>query len=690
MASGKSDAHRIFGAIDNLLANRKPQPVIEITESMIRKDPHDWEALYRQGMALVALDKPEEAARRFDALLGITIGDDEKSAATKARSRDPKLQAAGARPSALRQQLMLPLEQRIGMSYQIRMACKLESREVYSRSGPAAVWSPSDFGQARMAAMGWLVSLAQKISPAKGEEVVARFRKAGATTPANPRALWDWFYLCEVRFDYAAAFDAGKLLSRTAATDPLALWAYLYAVGGRGAAQGQRVYVRQGMERKNNTPPLDKAELDHVLASFASLRARRPELAQAQILQHISRELKRAKRLDEEERFYRETLAAATQLAQIAGSFGLAAERGDTDGLIQLADRLERLQSGRASQYYSTGTFYFAGPGPSASQCMSVCAERKAYDDVLRVLDHQLASARRKQENQTPGAARTSRTRLASPANYVTNDQIWVGKTSRSMQIAFPLPNEYFDETAIQLLRTAFELYKRADLWSDLVSHFRRQADAAKTPADAVYPRLALSSILWWNDDKDDAIAEFTKVAEGSKAESELRLDLAELMEQQGERADSLALADTVQPLDNATMKRRGEELGASAFGSDRRPRSRPPGGGAVVRLADGHGDPGPTRRPDDSTRPARAGRGRAGPCPSPRRQQGDSARGAHAPVPATGQARRRRASRHADPPLHDGDPPDQPQLLLRGEPRRQPDGRDRRPGSFGPLTRAD
>ena len=39
----------------------------------------------------------------------------------------------------------------------------------------------------------------------------------------------------------------------------------------------------------------------------------------------------------------------------------------------------------------------------------------------------------------------------------------------------------------------------------------------------------------WWNDDKDEAIAEFTKVAEASRAESDLRLELAELLEQQGE-----------------------------------------------------------------------------------------------------------------------------------------------------------
>ena len=102
MASGKSDAHRIFGAIDSLLANHKPRPVLEITESMIRNEPQNWEALYRQGLALKDLDKHAEAAQRFEMLLQLNVGDDEKSAIAKSKSRDPKLNAATARPSASR------------------------------------------------------------------------------------------------------------------------------------------------------------------------------------------------------------------------------------------------------------------------------------------------------------------------------------------------------------------------------------------------------------------------------------------------------------------------------------------------------------------------------------------------------------------------------------------------------------
>ena len=126
-------------------------------------------------------------------------------------------------------------------------------------------------------------------------------------------------------------------------------------------------------------------------------------------------------------------------------------------------------------------------------------------------------------------------------------------------QFDFPQVNEYLDSTVIPVLRTAFELYKRDDLLSDLIGHYRRQAEAAPTAADAIYPRLALSSFLWWNDDKDEAIAELTKVVDASRAESDLRLDLAGLLEKQGEYADALALVDARQPLDNFALRRREE-----------------------------------------------------------------------------------------------------------------------------------
>ena len=231
----------------------------------------------------------------------------------------------------------------------IRMACNLESRMYYSLSMQNTVLAPPDFGQARMATLGWLFSQAQKKGPAEGDGFVSKIKKAGQKTPPDVRALWDSFYLGLIRYDNATVYEAGKGLSEAAPNDPLALWAYLYSIGGRQTGLGQQYYVNQGEEQKDTTPPLERDELEHVLASYHSLKVRRPELVQAQILQHVFKELKRAKRVEEEERLYRDAITSATQLAQIAGVFGLAAERGDVDGLVQLFDRFERLQTGRST-----------------------------------------------------------------------------------------------------------------------------------------------------------------------------------------------------------------------------------------------------------------------------------------------------------------------------------------------------
>ena len=45
-------------------------------------------------------------------------------------------------------------------------------------------------------------------------------------------------------------------------------------------------------QREATVPPLGKAELDHVLNCYKELRARRPELAQGEIIVNVANELR--------------------------------------------------------------------------------------------------------------------------------------------------------------------------------------------------------------------------------------------------------------------------------------------------------------------------------------------------------------------------------------------------------------
>jgi tetratricopeptide (TPR) repeat protein len=561
MASGQSQPHRVFQAIDSLLAGDKVRSVLDITESMLRKDPRDWEALYREGVALAGLDRAEDARRRFRALVDLRVEDDEKSSIVKARTRDPKLQATGTRLSRYGRTPPTPLEDRLSAAQEIRMATNLESRAAYYGTSrpPTTVWAPADYGQARMAALGWLLAESRKLK--EGDEVLlAEFRVAGTKTPVDPQRLWDWYYFSLVRNDSRESADAARGLSYSLPNDPTVLWAYLTALGQRQYGQGTRYYVAPGTDTADAAPPLPPAEVEHMLACYRALHQRRPELVNGSIVQNVVVELKRAKRTEEGDRIYRDAVEGAEQLGQVAAVFTLAAQRGDVDALLRLLEKFDRLQTGPSTTYMS-GSFYFRGPGTALSQGMSVRAGAKAYGDVLRMLDHYLSLARRRHEQQSAGAAaRARRSAAAYPAGYTPNYQVWVGRTTRNVRLAFPLPNEYYDDGAITVLRTAYELYKRDDLSSDLAAHFRKQAEAAATPPEALYPRLALSYLAWWDDDKDAAIADFARAAETTKLESDVRLTLAELYEKRGDPAEALVLVDAVKPLDNATMQRREEQ----------------------------------------------------------------------------------------------------------------------------------
>ena len=326
------------------------------------------------------------------------------------------------------------------------------------------------------------------------------------------------------------------------------------------------------------------------MSCFRSLRARRPELAQAQLLQIVFTELKRAKRTEEEEQLYRESIDGATQIGQLAGVFGLAADRGDVNACSRSATVTSGCRAAAARNISTPAHSIFRARSGAIVQCMTRRADLKAHDDVLRILDHELAV-----DPAPPGAAYRPAT-LAPEDDRPQRHRLlpeFLGRAgAHGPGKSFPRRTSIWMIPRSRSCAARSICYKRDDLVSDLVNHFRQLATDAKTPADASYPRLALASVLWWNDDKDDAIAEFTKVAEASKPESELRLDLAELLEQQGDRAGAMA-GDRGGAAARQHQDEAPRGAGAAAVGCQRRSRARPPGGRAALRPAARHRHPG-------------------------------------------------------------------------------------------------
>ena len=227
----EQDTPRLPG--DRQLARRisKAQTALEITEAMLRRDPSDWEARYREGAARWPRQNPR-APNGSTACSALMLADDEQERS----GQGPRPQtAAPSRAASETSDRSTPLEQQNRHDVPDPLASNLDGL------GRTLSWSPDDFGQARMAALGWLLSFEQQ-DKAPIPQPAHRNPHCAEKSPADVRALWDWFYLCQMRSTMRRFSRRRRKLSRAARADPLALWAYLHTMGGRHLPLGQEFF----------------------------------------------------------------------------------------------------------------------------------------------------------------------------------------------------------------------------------------------------------------------------------------------------------------------------------------------------------------------------------------------------------------------------------------------------------------
>src|SRR5262249_18553497 len=154
--------------------------------------------------------------------------DDQEGAIVKARKKglNTNARAPGTPAPQSVPRPTNPLQGRHNAIWQLRAATGLEPR--YSYGSRAFSWAPEDFGQARMAALAFLLVQAQRSNT--HEEILREFRESAAkATVADPRPRWDWYYLNLARNEARDAYEAARDLARLTPNEPAAQWAYLNA-----------------------------------------------------------------------------------------------------------------------------------------------------------------------------------------------------------------------------------------------------------------------------------------------------------------------------------------------------------------------------------------------------------------------------------------------------------------------------
>ncbi len=354
VVSKQSEPHRNLQAIDQLLTVNKQDAALAILSRMLLQKPGNWELIYREGAALMAKQKPEEAAARFKALLALKLSDDELGEIAKhqiaeaKKTTNAKSSNATGQPSSRAMLTMMadrydewshpPLVRRTQKIYEVRRAIGMDQQNNYGGNMQPA-YSPSDFGEARLACIGWLYEAARQKEG--GEAYVKQLRQAKEKAGADPRPVWDYYYFQLLQNQGKEAFTTAQGLASGA--NAAGQVAYLNSLNSRTYGTSNRVR-RQGRDGKDQTPPLPADQLAKVLTSFAELKKSKPEWATSLIAQGVMTELKRAGRTKEEAAVYEEMLKEAVSIAKIQTAMAVAADRKDVEGSLTLFSQLEKLQ----------------------------------------------------------------------------------------------------------------------------------------------------------------------------------------------------------------------------------------------------------------------------------------------------------------------------------------------------------
>lgn len=561
LVAGETEPHRNLQAIDNLLTSGKTDAALAILSRMLAQKPGNWELLYREAAVLATKGKHDDAATRFGAIMSMKLQDDEQGEIAKNQVKQAKKKAAAAKGgpqpfnpyTRLDESTYPPLSRRTGNSGRVRNAVGMESRNYYygPGQGPPPFYAPGDYGEARMACLGWLYEQAR----AKNghDAFVKRLKDAKDKAGADLRPVWDWYYFQLLRTDGGTNKDVvNTAFALSKGTDPAGHLAFLNTLGNRpGRTPGRRM-ASDGA--KDTTPPLPPDQLAHALDCFEKLKRTKPDWVRTGgVIGTLMVELKRAGRDDDEAALYKAMVKDATTLDKVQSTLGVASERNDLDAVIDLFGRMEQLQP-PVKTASTLGQLPTRQVSYQLVQVMGKRVDEKKYADALKVLDLYLSTVRR-QNLTAPKSASTSRRPQSGGMQvsmYTKNPRYGRGDG----RVTFPSPNEYYDEGSITLLYNAFDLYKKADLLSDLFAHLRKQFDAAQG-AEKLYLQLALGYVHWWAEEKDEAIGMLTGAVAAAPADHNLLMEVANLREQNNEPEAALALLDSITPLDTQVMQRR-------------------------------------------------------------------------------------------------------------------------------------
>lgn len=600
---------RRLRSVDSLLSQGSYESVLAITEPLLSEQRDDWELLYREGVAWVSLEKVDEARDRFERLLTLNVPHDALGASAAERLKQAQSKARSDNLRGVVSQIpsrQSPL-QMLNLASQVRAAVGLDMERMYfGGSSRPRVFTPEAFGVARMAAYGWLLkfeedaktaALSSESTDAKPSFVDALAERFKATD-ASRESIYDWLYVEQLRGNYDSVFQTSKRLARQGGEEEQRF--YLSSLRLRDVDANVRQVRRTG-ESAPKKEPLNEEELALMLSCYAELTKndKSDEMSNAmpggQVIRSsngqmyvniggsyvqlagrysgtaflgiVAEELKLAGRDEQAFSLLQEQIGKAKKASEVAGAVQVLISQERFDQLPEIYPKwvaaaiAEVAQAPataptRATRGANASVDFLSGGANFITQWMGKLGPEDENPQIISILDSALDLAiaeGQKRRSQRPANARTP---AANTNSYRSQWSMTYGKEQFSVQVDFPPPNLYVDQSALMVLRASFEILKRNDVLSDLSAHLQARVAKAE-PDDKLYEQLMLGYVLWWMDEQDEALVQLAAANELLQDDPLMRLDMAALFAARGDFDDALAVVESLSPRDQQLVQRR-------------------------------------------------------------------------------------------------------------------------------------
>lgn len=556
----EEDPIRMLRGVDSLLIQGTYETALAVIEPLRRERRDDWELLYREGVAWAGLERADEAADRFRQILALPVALDALGVREAERFQREQTKAKSDKSRGISVELPIrPTGLTAANSWgEIRQAVGLDyDRYFYGGGSTPQTWTPGTYGQARMAAYGWLLKYAQNDGTA--DEFEKDVEAAAADPAAARETLIDCLYLQRLQNRYAAAFAVLQRLARIGGAEEQQF--YLEALPQRGIADPNMQYSGN---QPPKPPPLPPDELDFAVTCLNALLARsnlsseRNVYTYARAVTAVVKELKLADRTDQANQVLDDFASRAETVQAITSLFALCTDAEWYEPAEKLRTRWKAVARRELQQQANRGARAWMGTATgnasgSIVRMMGYYGAEKQNDAVLALLDDfteiaiEEALVRRTQRKPRSGPVQRQ------GSSYY---QTWYGKQVSGIQIDFPRPNEHIDSGTISVLREAYEVFQRNDVASDLLDHLDRRLQSA-TEDDRFFRLLFKSAVQWWQEEHDDAIATFAEASHCLPQDAGLKLELASLYEARSDFDEALSIADGIVAVDQRLLQTR-------------------------------------------------------------------------------------------------------------------------------------